>query len=119
MILPDEIVLRNLVPAVDVPVVTKVPRDRPGVFVRVDMGAPQRINLVQYRTLIVVQVYAPDDTTAIDVLVHLQGHLEVMDMRDPLVSGWDEETGPVPFPDPDLDNVARWQITGVLFNTTE
>lgn len=117
--LPDEIVMRNLRKVTDLEVVPQVPQDRPETFIRVDMGAPQRINLIQYRTLIVVQVYAPDDTTAIETLLHLQGHLEVMDMQDPLVSGWDEETGPVPFPDPDIPHVARWQMTGVLHNTTE
>ena len=45
MFTPIEIVMRNLDPGC--PVVSKVPKDRPGLFVRVDMGAPDRISLVQ------------------------------------------------------------------------
>ena len=49
MLTPIEIVMRNLDPGC--PVVSKVPVDRPGLFVRVDMGAPDRISLVQYRKI--------------------------------------------------------------------
>ena len=53
MFTPIEIVMRNLDPGC--PVVSKVPKDRPELFVRVDMGAPDRISLVQYRTQIIIR----------------------------------------------------------------
>lgn len=118
MLTPIEIVQRNLRRVVSVPAVSKVPRDRPHLFVRVDMGAPQRINLIQYRTQIIVQVYGDDQGEVIDLLFSLQPHLENMDITDPLVSGWEEDTGPVEFPDPDIPQF-RWQLVGQLFHTLD
>lgn len=117
MITPIEIVQHHLsshFPGVSV--VGKVPRARPEVFIRVDMGAPQRINLAQYRTLIIVQVYGSDLEQVLGTIFTAGQTLETIDAAHPLVSGWDEETGPVEFPDPDIPQ-HRWQMTGQLFHT--
>ena len=116
MFTPIEIVMRNLDP--DCPVVSKVPTERPSLFVRIDMGAPDRISLVQYRTQIIVQVYGDDLEQVLQTIFNLQPQLETMDMRDPLVSGWDESTGPVDFADPDIPQY-RWQLTGDLYTTLD
>lgn len=118
MITPIEIVRRNLAPYAIVPVVSKVPMERPPLFIRVDMGAPQRTSLIQYRTLIIVQVYGDDLDQVLDLLFALQPALEYMDVVDPLVSGWEEDTGPVEFPDPDISQF-RWQLTGNLYHTID
>ena len=114
MLTPIEIVMRNLDPGC--PVVSKVPIDRPGLFVRVDMGAPERISLVQYRTQMIIQVYGDDLEQVLTTIFGLQSQLETMDMKDPLVSGWEESTGAVEFPDPDIPQ-HRWQMTGELYST--
>ena len=114
MYTPIEIVMRNLDPGC--PVVSKVPVDRPELFVRVDMGAPDRISLVQYRTQIIIQVYGDDLEQVLQTIFNLQPQLETMDMKDPLVSGWEESTGAVEFPDPDIPQ-HRWQMTGELYST--
>ena len=92
------------------------PKDRPELFVRVDMGAPDRISLVQYRTQIIIQVYGDDLEQVLKTIFSLQPQLETMDMKDPLVSGWEESTGAVEFPDPDIPQ-HRWQMTGELYST--
>ena len=114
MVTPIEIVMRNLDPGC--PVVSKVPTNRPGLFVRVDMGAPDRISLVQYRTQIIIQVYGDDLEQVLKTIFGLQPQLETMDMKDPLVSGWEESSGAVEFPDPDIPQ-HRWQMVGELYST--
>lgn len=114
MITPIEVVQRNLV--VPFPVVSKVPNVRPDTFVRVDMSAPNRRNLIQYGTLVIVQVYSVDLGTCLDLFDVLHAQLERMPAVDPLVSGWDENTGPHEFPDPDIP-MHRWQMTGQLYHT--
>ena len=98
------------------PVVSKVPVDRPELFVRVDMGAPDRISLIQYRTQIIIQVYGDDLEQVLTTIFGLQPQLETMDMKDPLVSGWEESSGAVEFPDPDIPQ-HRWQMVGELYST--
>lgn len=114
MITPLEVVQRNL--NVPCPVVSKVPASRPDTFVRVDMAAPNRRNLIQYGTLMIVQVYSVDLGTAIDLFDVIIPQLEHMSAVDPLVSGWEELTGPHELPDPDIDQ-HRWQLTGQLYHT--
>lgn len=118
MITPIEIVQRNLRPYAGVPVVSKVPTTRPDLFIRVDMGAPQRETLVSYHTMIIVQVYGTDLEQVLDTIFGLQPRLEAMDVTDPLVLGWEEETGPVDFPDPDIPQ-HRWQLVGQLTHSLD
>ena len=114
MITPIEVVQRNL--QVGFPVVSKVPTSRPDTFVRVDMSAPNRNNLLQYGTLMIIQVYSTDLGVAIDLFDQIIPQLEDMPVVDPLVSGWEENTGPHEFPDPDISQF-RWQMTGQLYHT--
>lgn len=116
MLTPTDIVMRNLDPGC--PVVSKVPTERPSLFVRIDMGAPDRISLIQYRTQIIVQVYGDDLEEVLRTIFDLQPQLESMDMKDPLVSGWEESTGAVEFADPDIPQY-RWQFTGDLYTTLD
>lgn len=111
MLTPIDIIQRNL--SVGCPVVSKVPMRRPGVFVRVDMAAPRRINLIQYRVQIIIQVYGDELEEVLDTMWRVQSQLEVLDVVDPVVCGWDEITGPVEFADPDIAQ-HRWQMTGEL-----
>lgn len=120
MITPIEIVQRNLrpyFPGVDV--VSKVPTVRPDFFFRIDMGAPARINLIQYRTLIIIQVYSTDLGQVIDSLFEASDVAENLSMLDPLVSGVDDLTGPVELEDPDIPHVHRWQFTFQLYSTLD
>ena len=83
MFTPIEIVMRNLDPGC--PVVSKVPTVRPELFVRVDMGAPDRISLVQYRTQIIIQVYGDDLEQVLKTIFGLQPQLETMEDRKSVV----------------------------------
>lgn len=115
MITPIEIIQQHLRTHLDLPVVSKVPEPRPDLFIRIDMAAPQRINLAQYQTGIIVQVYGQSLDETIDTLFHTHQILETIVYRDD-VSGWAETTGPHEFPDPDIETF-RWQLTGQLTHT--
>ena len=113
MITPTEIVQQHLMQVVDVDVVSKVPADRPSLFVRVDTGAPQPETKVSYLTTVIVQVYGVDLEQVIDLIDTCRHALESIDARDD-VYWWDETSGPYEFPDPDLSEVHRWQLVGQL-----
>ena len=110
-------VLRYLPGVVDpVPVVHKVPEDRPEVFVRVDQAPPHRIDLVVDATLIILQVYAPTTGEAFALAGRLRDAMDEASWHCDGVLGWDEESGPHIFPDPELRSTARVQLTGRLYS---
>ena len=115
---PLQLVQRHLRKATGFPVVSKVPVDRPDRFVRVDQGAPQRINLDQYQTTIIVQVYDQSRAAGFHLISDLLRFLEFDMDHDDDVSMW-EADGPVDFPDPDLPQLSRWQFTGQLITTLD
>lgn len=118
MITPIEIIRRIVKPITTVDVVSKVPAVRPPLFLRIDMGAPQRINLDQVETLIIIQGYGHDEGEVLDLLGDVYTHLDNTAVLDPDVSSWDETTLPVEHPDPDIPE-HRWQFTGVLIHTLD
>lgn len=115
---PLQVVQRHLRKATALDVVSKVPADRPPRFVRVDQGAPQRINLDQYETTIIVQVYDQSRADGFHLISALLEFLEGDLEHDDDVSMW-EADGPVDFPDPDLPDAYRWQFTGQLITTLD
>ena len=121
MITPLEVVQQDLDGRFDeVPAFTRVPMDRPGLFIRVDSGAPFALSPVQDRTVIIVQVYGDEDHY--EDVIELIGRVREF-MRwgitqlDEDIQGWDELSGPVEFPDPDVGSLFRWQLTGQLYTT--
>lgn len=115
MLTPIEVVQSVLRERFDVGVFAKVPRDRPGTFIRVDQGAPSMLSPVHQRVLVIVQVYAPDVNSAVDLAYQVRSVLEDLDAHHSKVFGVEDISGPMEFPDPDLQNVARWQVTGYMF----
>ena len=101
---------------VECPVVTKVPRPRPPVFIRLDQSAPVRVNPVVDRTELIVQVYAPDADTALGIAEHVREWLLDLDAYGARVQQWSESAGPYEFPDPDLPEIQRWQISGTIYH---
>ena len=118
MLTPVHIAMRNIQPFVNTPVVFKVPADRPERFIRVDMAAPIPTSPISYQGLVIIQAYAPNPDDCLSLLDQAKRAMELADINDGDVSGWEEEQGVVEFPDPDLPTVARWQLTGTLFYTT-
>ena len=117
MVTAIEVIQRYLRPLIGVPVVSKVPANRPGLFVRVDQGTPKRINPVTDENIVFVQVYGVDLEEVLTLIGAIQEHLFLIDMRDPFVQGWHETEGPHDYPDPDLSSVFRWQMAGLLATT--
>nr|DAP87462.1 MAG TPA: tail completion protein [Caudoviricetes sp.] len=99
---------------VDVPVVSKVPMKRPELFVRVDSGAPRRINPLQDQVRIIVQVYGVDLEQVIETAHDLHEALLDISVLHSYAFGWDVDTGPYEFPDPDIPD-HRWQFSGTLY----
>lgn len=116
---PTQLVQKHLRKITDLPVVSKVPADRPDWFVRVDQGTPRRINLDQLETTVIVQVYGTARAQALKTAAELYKGLEFSLEYDDNVSSWDDFNGPYEFPDPDIPHVFRWQFTGELITTLD
>ena len=97
-----------------VPVVHKVPEDRPELFVRVDQAAPRRTTPITDVTTTFVQVYGPDVDSAADLIDLIREFCFDLQFYDDRVLGWEEDSGPIDFPDPDLPHVIRYQFIGTL-----
>lgn len=114
MITAIETVQQFLRTVVDVPVVSKVPMNTPEVFVRVTQSPPRRYTPITDRSLVIVQVYGTDLGAVVDLIAEIREHMFSMEQATSTVLGWQEESGPVEFADPDMD-CFRWQLTGQLF----
>lgn len=110
----QQIVMAVLRDNMTVPVVHKVPRPRPDLFVRVDQAAPRRITPVTDMTTVFIQVYGPTLDDAVDLIDVIRERCFDLDVLDDRVLGWSEDSGPVDFPDPDIPDVTRWQFIGTL-----
>ncbi|CAM5400694.1 hypothetical protein [Corynebacterium variabile] len=110
----QQIVMAVLRDNVTVPVVHKVPRPRPDLFVRVDQAAPRRTTPVTDMTTVFIQVYGPTLDDAVDLIDVIRERCFDLDVLDDRVLGWSEDSGPVDFPDPDIPDVTRWQFIGTL-----
>ena len=117
MVTAIEVIQRYLRPLISAPVVSKVPANRPDLFVRVDQGTPKRINPVTDENIVFVQVYGVDLEDVLTLIGAIQEHLFLIDMRDPFVQSWDETEGPHEYSDPDIPGVNRWQMAGTLATT--
>lgn len=116
---PAITVLRELLlPHVDVPVVSKVPTKRPDTFIRVDSAAPVVVSPVHERVRGIIQVYSTDRSLGWELARKCRGILEAAEVFHDDIYGCDDIRGPEDFPDPDLSNVFRWQLHGILFLTS-
>jgi hypothetical protein len=105
--------------ALTLPVSTKVPLERPNKFVTVGRAGGSRPNLVTDTVRLLCQVYwlstdlgvgNVEDTCneAIAALQDAQGTL----VLEAFIRGFDNISGPVDFPDPDVPDMERWQFQG-------
>lgn len=115
MVTPIEVVQAVLGDAVQCDVVTKVPVNRPELFVRVDQSAPQVLSPIHQRAQVFVQVYGPTSEAALDMAFRVRERLMDASSIHPKCFGVDEITGPSELPDPDIQHVARWQVTGIVY----
>lgn len=95
----------------------RLPRyESPGaVFIRVDPAGATKSTPVSEETMFAVQVYGADLEEVLETMGDLRDFLDRdVYVGDPSILWWSEMTGPHDFPDPDVDDVERWQLTGVL-----
>ena len=115
---PIEVVQAVCRGVADAPVVSKVPRNRPGLFVRVDQAAPRVLSPVHQRARVIVQVYGHDLDEVMGLAYELRARLVDVSAHHALAYGCDEVDGPHDVPDPDVPDCFRWQITGLLYMAT-
>lgn len=97
------------------PVTTLVPMDRPDLFIRVDFANGRADTPITETRLVAIQVYGTDLDEVVELAYNLRMFLmDRVYATSPKIVWWDEQAGPHEFPDPDLDTVYRWQITGNL-----
>lgn len=114
MITPIELVQRGVRRVVTAPVVSKVPNPRPLLFVRVDSSTSRALSPVHAQGLVIIQVYGTDLEKVLTTIASCRVYLtDRIYADDPLVLGW-EEHNLVHFPDPDIPDIHRWQLTGQL-----
>lgn len=94
----------------------KVPTKRPRAFIRLDQAPASRLDIVIDRTLVIIQVYAPNLRDAFEMAEHLRATMDTIDLERDEVLGWNEQAGPQEYPDPDLRDTARVQMTGYLLH---
>lgn len=116
MLLPIEIMLANLRKITGVTTVTKVPSRTPDLFVRVTSAAPHLASPAHEQTGMTVQVYGRDLERVLETLRVARNYLErEIYAANPQVAGWQEVSGPMEFPDPDIEeDFYRWQFSGEL-----
>ena len=114
MITALEMAIGHIRSLVNVPVVSRVPTDRPATFVRVDQGTPYMPNPITETNIVFVQVYGTDLETVLGHIGAIRTYLWDLDAIDARVQGWEETEGPHDYPDPDLPGVYRWQLSGEL-----
>lgn len=115
---PIELVQHACRLVTDVPVVSKVPMERPPLFVRVDQAAPRVLSPVHQRCRVMVQVYGQDLEEVLELSDQLRRQLEDFDMCHDRAFGSEEIDGPVDFQDPDSPEIQRWQITALIYMAT-
>lgn len=115
MITGIEIVMHAIAHAVDLPVFSKVPKNRPDRFIRVDQGTPAMLSPTHDEVPVMVQVYSLDLEEAIETAHAVRELLSVIEGLHPSAFGATDIRGPYDFPDPDLPSVYRWQVSGSLF----
>lgn len=116
MVTAVELVLQALRSVSWAPVSTKVPAARPDLFVRVEQAAPVAYSPSHDRAMIIVQVYGVDLEAVIHTIGVCRDTLRFDIQSTPGLLGWEEISGPVDFPDPDLaDSWFRWQLVGTVF----
>lgn len=99
----------------DVETTTLVPMDMPDLFIRVDFGSGRADTPITETRLVAVQVYGTDLDEVVELAYNIRMFLiDRVYATNPKIVWWNEQAGPHEYPDPDLEAVFRWQITGNL-----
>lgn len=115
IVTPAEGVIEVLSEHIDIPIVTKIPRVKPSVFILVDVSVPENTATVLDRTSIFIKVYSKQLE---ENLSYLGAIRRIMwSAQGSTVLGWLEQFGPHETNDPDLDEWRVWQIGGYLFQS--
>lgn len=95
--------------------------ERPARFVRVSRVGGRRVNITTDNARILVECFAhtidevePMAASASEALLNSGGTTVTTTSGNVFIRGWDNESGPVDFPHPDLLDYERWQLHGDL-----
>lgn len=115
--------IRILDEALDpIPVSSKMPRNRPPMFVRVSRIGGGQNSIVTDTARILVEVWGPGTATVEAMANTARAALRNAggtNVDGVWVRAWTNEQGPVDFPDFDVPDMARWQFFGDLLVSTK
>jgi hypothetical protein len=105
----------------DVSVSAKMPKQRPGRFVRVTLIGGSRVDVVSTRARVLIELFGPDPEACESMYATASAAL--LNSQSTVISGafvrsWDDEQGPVDYPHPEVIDMERWQFHGELTLST-
>lgn len=103
------------------PAATKAPKTWTGAFVRVSRIGGGKPNLATDRATLLIECFSPDSVEAENLANHARGLMGAAQQgvfNGARVLGWDNENGPVDFPD-GTAGWERFQVTGDLLVSTQ
>lgn len=115
MITPIEIVRNTLIDEIGtgISVMTRIPEQRPELFILVSQDIPVNIMTVHDRTFCTVKVYSGDLDSSLELIDKIRRRM--WNLQDDNAISWEETQGPFPTYDPDLPEYEVWQIGGYIY----
>lgn len=104
----QKLLVAELRARLDVPVVTRVPKERPSSFVRLVRVGGNRRNIITDRAMVTVECWGADIGTADDLCELTRAH--IFALAPDVVRRVSEVAGPQDFPDP-VSESPRYQFT--------
>ena len=115
--------LRAVLLLTGVDVSTNVPSTIPSTgFIRIARAGGSMPNLVTDQALMIIQVYAPNNQLAEQIMNKCRGRLrqaQGTEQSGVWVRYWREVGGPAEYGDPDVQGFVRWQMSGQLATSTK
>lgn len=115
MITPIEIIRKTLIDELGtgVPVMTRIPEQRPELFILVSQDIPVNTMTVHDRTFCTIRVYTTDLDLSLELINKVRRRM--WNVQDDDTLSWEETQGPFPAYDPDLSDHEVWQIGGYIY----
>lgn len=115
MITPIEIVRNALIElfGTGLPIMTRIPEQRPELFILVSQDIPVNTMTVHDRTFCTIRVYSRDLDSSLELIDVVRRRM--WNLQDSVALSWEEIQGPFPAYDHDLPEHEIWQIGGYVY----
>ena len=115
LVTATELIQSVLRDSLDVPVFSRVPKEKPRVFFLVDQGVPVNTLTVHDRTPVIIRAYSQDIESTLEAINDARRTMWGAQVGSLL--GWAEYWGPHENQDPDLPTWHVWQIGGNAYQS--